>query len=110
MSERNKSIIYLDDIKPDDVGDAEGFLGVDIRWMITNSTMVTNHSTMFHVIFPKGAYHGPHIHRQTDELLNLVQGKAFQWLDGVERNMTVGSAMYIPKNVIHWIKMRVMRM
>jgi quercetin dioxygenase-like cupin family protein len=104
MPERNKHIIYLDNLTPDDVGDEEGFRGVDIRWMITDATMGTNHSTMFHVIFPKGAYHGPHFHRKTDELLYTVRGRAFQWVNGVECIMTAGSAMYIPKNVIHWMR------
>jgi quercetin dioxygenase-like cupin family protein len=103
MPERNKHIIYLDNVQPDDVGDAEGFLGVDIRWMITDSTMVTNHSTLFHVIFPKGAYHGPHIHRTTDELLYIVRGKAFKIVGGLECNLVPGAAVYIPKNVVHWM-------
>jgi quercetin dioxygenase-like cupin family protein len=104
MPDRNKHIIYLDNLAPDDVGDAEGFAGVDIRWMITDATMGTNHSTLFHVIFPKGAYHGPHIHRQTDELLYIVRGRAFKWIDGVECNLIAGSAVYIPKNVVHWMR------
>jgi len=102
MSERNKYIIYLDNVAPDDVGDAEGFRGVDIRWMVTDGTMGTNHSTLFRVIFPAGAYHGPHYHTNTDELLYTVRGKAIQWVNGVECEMIAGSAMYIPKNTIHW--------
>jgi quercetin dioxygenase-like cupin family protein len=103
MNKSNKHIVYLNEIAPDDVGDAEGFLGVDIRWMITDGTVGTNHSTLFHVIFPKGAYHGPHYHTNTDELLFTVRGRAIQWVDGVKCEMTAGSAMYIPKNVVHWM-------
>ncbi len=103
MPERNEHIIYLDNLKPDDVGDAEGFAGVDIRWMITNETMKTNHSTLFHVIFPKGAYHGPHIHRKTDELLYIVRGRAYKMVADKECDLVAGSAVYIPKNVVHWM-------
>lgn len=104
MTKRNQHIIYLDDLNPDDVGDEEGFAGVDIRWMITDETMGTNRSTLFHVIFPKGAYHGPHYHLKTDELLYTVRGKAIQWVNGIRCEMTEGSAMYIPKNTVHWMR------
>jgi quercetin dioxygenase-like cupin family protein len=104
MPERNPYIIYLNDVAPDDVGDAEGFRGVDIRWMITDGTFKNPHSTLFRVIFPKGAYHEPHYHTKTDELLWTVRGKALQWVNGVECEITAGSAMYIPKNVIHWMR------
>ncbi len=102
MSKRNKYIIYLDDVEPDDVGDAEGFQGVDIRWLITDGTMGTNHSTVFRVIFPPGAYHGPHYHTNTDEMVYTVRGRATQWVNGIECEMTPGSVLYIPKNTIHW--------
>jgi mannose-6-phosphate isomerase-like protein (cupin superfamily) len=103
--ERAKTyIISNDEIRPDDVGDAEGFRGVDIRWLITNGTVGTNHSTLFHVVFPTGAYHGPHWHNNTDELLFTVRGHAVQWVDGEICHMTPGTAMYIPKGVIHWMR------
>ena len=59
---------------------------------------------LFRVIFPKGAYHGPHYHTESDELLYALHGKAIQWVDGVEYIMTPGSAMIIPKNVVHWMR------
>ncbi len=104
MPERNAYTIYLDDVAPDDVGDTEGFRGVDIRWMVTDSTMDHPHSTLFHVIFPKGAFHKPHCHTKTDELLWIVRGKALQWVNGVMCELTPGCAQYIPKNVIHWMR------
>lgn len=104
MAKPKRYIISDSDVAPDDVGDAEGFRGVDIRWLITDGNFGTNHSTMFHVIFPKGAYHGPHWHSKTDELLFTVRGHAIQWVDGEICHMDPGTAMYIPKNVIHWMR------
>ncbi len=103
MPDGNPYIISLDEIKPDDVGDAEGFRGVDIRWMITDTT-IGDHSTLFRVIFPKGAYHGPHWHTFTDELLFTVRGHAIQWVNGKLCEMVPGTAMYIPKGTIHWMR------
>ncbi len=106
MPVSNPYIIYLDQLKPDDVGDDEGFLGVDIRWMVTNHTFTAPvpHSTLFHVIFPKGAYHGPHLHTETDEVLYIVRGRAIQWVNGEWCDLVAGAGQYIPKNTIHWMK------
>jgi len=104
MAESKKFILSRDEIQPDDVGDEEGFQGVDIRWMITDETFPGAHSTLFRVIFPKGAYHGPHWHTNTDELLYTVRGHAIQWVDGVVCEMKPGTAMYIPKGIIHWMR------
>jgi quercetin dioxygenase-like cupin family protein len=104
MPPRSKYIIALDEILPDDVGDAEGFRGVDIRWMITDATMGSKHATVFHVVFPKGAFHGPHWHTKTDELLYTVRGRAIQWVDGEICQMVPGTAMHIPMNTVHWMR------
>jgi quercetin dioxygenase-like cupin family protein len=101
---KSKYIISLNEVKPDDVGDAEGFRGVDIRWMITDETMASKHTTVFRVIFPKGAYHGPHWHTKTDELLYTARGHAIQWVNGEICHMLPGTFMVIPKNVVHWMR------
>ena len=100
----SKYLIHVDQITPLDVGDAEGFQGVDSRLVIADTTVGSEKACLFRVIFPKGAYHGPHYHTESDELLYALHGKAIQWVDGVEYIMTPGSAMIIPKNVVHWMR------
>jgi quercetin dioxygenase-like cupin family protein len=97
-------LIQVDEVKPLDVGDEEGFRGVDSRLVIANTTVESEKSCLFRVIFPKGAYHGPHYHTESDELLYALKGKAIQWVEGVEYIMTPGSAMIIPRNVVHWMR------
>ena len=99
-----KYIIHVDDVKPEDVGDEEGFQGVDSRLVIADKTVGSEKACLFRVIFPKGAFHGPHFHTESDELLYALRGKAIQWVDGVEYTMIAGSAMIIPKNVVHWMR------
>lgn len=104
MSPVSKYLISLEDVKPLDVGDQEGFRGVDSRLLISDETMGSDRSCLFRVVFPKGAYHGPHLHTESDELLFALRGKAIQWVKGVEYVMTPGTAMLIPKNVVHWMR------
>ncbi len=99
-----KYLIHVEDVQPLDVGDEEGFQGVDSRLVIADTTVESEKACLFRVIFPKGAYHGPHYHTESDELLYALQGKAIQWVDGVEYIMTPGSAMIIPRNVVHWMR------
>ncbi len=99
-----KYFIHVDQVKPADLGDAEGFQGVDSRLVIADTTVGSEKSCLFRVIFPKGAYHGPHYHTQSDELLYALRGKAIQWVNGIQYIMTPGSAMIIPKNMVHWMR------
>jgi quercetin dioxygenase-like cupin family protein len=104
MSPVARYFISVDEVEPLDVGDEEGFQGVDSRLVISDETMGSERSCLFRVIFPKGAYHGPHWHTKSDELLYALRGKAIQWVDGVDYIMTSGTAMLIPKNVVHWMR------
>jgi quercetin dioxygenase-like cupin family protein len=104
MSPVNRYLISVDDVQPLDVGDEEGFRGVDSRLVICDETMGSDNSCLFRVVFPKGAYHGPHYHTKSDELLYALRGKAIQWVAGVAYVMTPGTAMIIPKNVVHWMR------
>src|SRR5574341_1287869 len=104
MSPVTRYFISVNDVKPLDVGDEEGFRGVDSRLVICDATMGSDQSCLFRVVFPKGAYHGPHYHTKSDELLYALRGKAIQWVEGVAYIMTPGSAMIIPKNVVHWMR------
>jgi quercetin dioxygenase-like cupin family protein len=99
-----KYLIHVEDVQPLDVGDEEGFQGVDSRLVIADTTVESEKACLFRVIFPKGAYHGPHYHTESDELLYALKGKAIQWVDGIEYIMTPGSAMIIPRNVVHWMR------
>jgi quercetin dioxygenase-like cupin family protein len=100
----SKYWIHVNQVNPLDVGNDEGFQGVDSRLVIADTTVGSDKACLFRVIFPKGAYHGPHYHTESDELLFALHGQAIQWVEGVEYIMTPGSAMIIPKNVVHWMR------
>ncbi len=104
MPPEKRFLISVEEVQPIDVGDEEGFRGVDSRLVICDQTMGSENACLFRVIFPKGAYHGPHYHTASDELLYALRGQAIQWVDGVAYVMTPGTAMLIPKNAVHWMR------
>jgi len=97
-------LISTDKIKPLDVGEEEGFKGVDSRLLISDETVGDTTSCLFRAVFPPGAYHGNHIHNKSDELLFCLSGEAIQAIEGVEYVMKPGDAMIIPKGKTHWMK------
>ena len=100
----NSYFVHINDIKPENFGDEEGFKGVDSRLVLADTTVGSEKACLFRVIFPKGAFHGPHCHTKSDEFLYALRGKAIQWIAGKEYIMTPGSAMILPKNEIHWMR------
>lgn len=97
-------LISTDSVKPLDVGEEEGFKGVDSRLLICDETVGDTTSCLFRAIFPPGGYHGNHIHTKSDELLYCLSGEAIQAIEGVEYRMKPGDAMIIPKGKEHWMK------
>jgi quercetin dioxygenase-like cupin family protein len=97
-------LISTDKVKPLDVGEEEGFKGVDSRLLICDETVGDTTSCLFRAVFPPGAYHGNHVHSKSDELLFCISGEAIQAIEGVEYIIKPGDAMIIPKGKAHWMK------
>jgi len=104
MRNFKKYLISADKIKPLNVGEEEGFKGVDSRLLICDETVGDTTSCLFRAVFPPGAYHGNHVHSKSDELLFCISGKAIQVIENTEYRMKPGDAMIIPKGKAHWMK------
>ena len=104
MSQAEKYLVSVAEVKPLDVGESDGFRGVDSRLLISDATVGKTSSCMFRAVFPPGGYHGNHVHHRSDELLFCISGEAIQAIAGVEYRMKPNTAMFIPKGVPHWMK------
>jgi mannose-6-phosphate isomerase-like protein (cupin superfamily) len=91
-------------VQPLDVGEEEGFKGVDSRLLVSDTSMGYEGACLFRAIFPPGGFHGPHLHTESDELLYCIEGEAVQAIEDVEYRMKPGDAMVIPRGVVHWMK------
>ncbi len=92
------------EVKPLDVGAEEGFKGVDSRLLVSDATMGYEGACLFRAVFPPGAYHGSHLHTESDEILYCISGEAIQAIEDVEYVMKAGDAMLIPRGVVHWMR------
>lgn len=96
--------VSVDEIKPLDVGEEEGFRGVDSRLLISDETVGSESACLFRAIFPSGAYHGKHVHLKSDELLYGLSGRALQGIGDTEYEIGPGVAMIIPRGEVHWLR------
>lgn len=106
MGTIKKYLVSVDEVKPLNVGEEEGFRGVDSRLLICDETVGDTKSCLFRAVFPPGAYHGKHVHDKSDELLFCISGEAIQGVDQTEYTMRPGDAMFIPKGEVHWMENR----
>lgn len=104
MKKLKKYLVSTNDVKPLNVGESEGFKGVDTRLLITKKTVGDTKSCVFRAVFPAGAYHANHIHTKSDELLFCISGQAIQAIGNKEYIMKQNDAMIIPKGVSHWMR------
>jgi len=104
MRNFKKYLISTDEVEPLNVGEEEGFRGVDSRLLICDETVGDTTSCLFRAVFPPGAYHANHIHNNSDEILFCLSGEAIQAIEDIEYKMKPGDAMIIPKGKPHWMK------
>lgn len=96
-------LISTNEINPLDVSEEKGFKGVDSRLLISDETVGDTTSCLFRAVFPPGAYHGNHVHNNSDELLFCLSGEAIQAIEDKEYLMRPGDAMIILKGIAHWM-------
>jgi quercetin dioxygenase-like cupin family protein len=97
-------LVSTGEVEPLNVGEAEGFRGVDSRLLISDGTVSETNSCLFRAVFPPGGYHGNHLHRKSDEILFCISGEATQAIGGVQYRMRANDAVFIPRGVPHWMK------
>ena len=104
MRNFKKYLISVDEVKPYNVGEKEGFKGIESRLLICDETVGDTTSCLFRAVNAPGGGHGNHVHIKSDELLFCISGKAVIVIEGTEYRMKPGDAMIIPKGKAHWGK------
>jgi quercetin dioxygenase-like cupin family protein len=70
----------------------DGWVDMDVRWLLTRDTVGAEHSVFGITVFPPGAKHDIHRHPNAEEFEYLVSGR------GLAR---VGDVDVVPKNEYH---------
>jgi quercetin dioxygenase-like cupin family protein len=94
--------IHVDDMKPADVQTDEGWLKMDIRFLISDQSGGARNCCLWRTIFPPGAAHERHLHPNAEEILHVLRGRGAGGAEEEEHEVTPGVAQYIPAGKVHW--------
>ncbi len=82
-------------------GESLGAIGLGIMLRLTGDDTKGAYSLFEYIVPPKLGGPPTHIHAHQDELFTCTSGRVVVELDGVERTMTPGSSMLLPRGVPH---------
>jgi mannose-6-phosphate isomerase-like protein (cupin superfamily) len=100
---KKKRMWHWNEQPPDDLGGA--FVGMDIRYLITDYTAPLNEMTVFgRAVFPSGAMHGKHMHHGAEEVVYVISGRGRAFSDGKVYEVGQGNVQFVPKGEVHGLK------
>ncbi|HEY8459407.1 MAG TPA: cupin domain-containing protein [Blastocatellia bacterium] len=75
--------------------------GSEIRPLIDRTTSPINQCSLAEEILPPGATVMPHHHEVIEEIYYIIEGEGVMKMDGEEREVREGDAIYIPRFARH---------
>jgi len=104
VKNQNHTVINANDVKPAPVGPKDGWVKMDIRFVLTEDVTGSDNLTFFRTIFPPGAAHERHTHPNADEFLYVISGNAAIGSEKEEYPAPAGTVQFIPKGKVHWLR------
>jgi quercetin dioxygenase-like cupin family protein len=96
--------IHVDDMPPARVRREEGWRDMDIRFLVSRDSGGSRHVCWWRTVFPPGAAHERHYHPNAEEVLFVIRGRGAAGTEETEREVTPGTAHYIPAGMTHWLR------
>ncbi len=96
--------IHVDAMKPAPVLKKDGWLNMDIRFLINKNNAGATESCFWRTVFPPGGAHERHIHPAAAEILYVVRGRGAAGNGEEEFEAPAGTAIYVPKGSTHWFR------
>jgi len=79
--------------------------GRNLQWLATAETLGAQLLSMCHLECPPGATVRPvHSHRDTEELMYILEGQGEAWVDGDVATFRAGDAVLFPANTKHMVR------
>ena len=97
-------LVTVDEIPPAPVSAKAGWKNMDIRFLITRETVGSQTVCFWRTLFTAASAHEKHKHRNSAEVVYCISGHGYLGIDTEEREIHPGSAVYIPKNTVHWTR------
>ena len=95
---------HVSEVPPAGVRADAGWQGVDIRWLVSSETAGSKELCFWRTVFPPGAAHTRHIHPNAAEALFVIRGRGAAGTEDEEHEVGAGTAVYVPKGVVHWFR------
>jgi quercetin dioxygenase-like cupin family protein len=87
---------------PSDPGIPErGWLDMDVRWLVTESSVGAKQTVFGVTIFPPGARHEIHRHPNAEEFEYLISGHGVAYVDDDAIELGPGEVVFVPRNAYH---------
>lgn len=87
---------------PSDPGIPErGWRDMDVRWLVTDSSVGAKQTVFGVTIFPPGARHEIHRHPNAEEFEYLISGHGVAYLDDDAIELGPGEVVFVPQNAYH---------
>jgi quercetin dioxygenase-like cupin family protein len=104
MSDSKHFQLNVEEVAPAHVKNEEGWRNMDIRWIVSDENGGSEEVCFWRTVFPPGASHDRHYHPNAAEVLYVLRGRGGAGTDGEEHEITPGTAQYIPKGAVHWLR------
>jgi quercetin dioxygenase-like cupin family protein len=78
-----------------------GWVGMDVRWLVTKETVGATATVFGVTIFPPGAKHDIHRHPNAEEVEYLVSGSGTAYVDDDVISLGPGEVVFVPRNSYH---------
>jgi oxalate decarboxylase/phosphoglucose isomerase-like protein (cupin superfamily) len=78
-----------------------GWLGMDVRWLVTKDTVGASKTVFGVTFFPPGSKHELHRHPNAEEVEYLISGSGIAYVDADAVGMGPGDAVFVPQNAYH---------
>src|SRR5439155_1375433 len=79
----------------------EGWMDMDVRWLLTRDTVGAEHSVFGITVFPPGAKHDIHRHPNAEEFEYLVSGHGIARVGDADVELGPGEVVFVPTNDYH---------
>ena len=91
------------DATPSDVAlrSEDGWVDMDVRWLLTRDTVGAEHSVFGITVFPPGSKHDIHRHPNAEEFEYLVSGHGMARVGDADVELGPGEVVFVPKNNYH---------
>lgn len=93
------------DVNPDDSLTAdEGWVDMEVRWLITNKSIGSEQTVVGRTMLKPGSKHDIHRHANAEEWEYVISGSAIKHIGGERVDLTAGDVVFVPAGVFHGLE------